>query len=152
MSLGTARALLAHLAWANGRALEALRADPGSDPRVLEQFAHLLAAEHVWISRLEGRPSRVPVWPTLTLDECAALSQENLSAYGAFLDRETDDGLERVVDYTSTAGQPYRDRAIDILMHVALHGAYHRGQVARLQRDGGGAPVSTDYIFFTRRG
>jgi uncharacterized damage-inducible protein DinB len=150
MSLTTARELLAHMVWADGRVFEALRADPGSDPRVLEQFGHLLAAEHIWISRLERRPARLPVWPSLTLEECAALSQENLAAYAAFIDRESDDSLARTVDYTNTAGRAYSDRAIDILLHVALHGAYHRGQVARLQRDGGGVPVSTDYIFFKR--
>ncbi|MFI5245590.1 MAG: DinB family protein [Gemmatimonadales bacterium] len=35
-------------------------------------------------------------------------------------------------------------------MHVALHGAYHRGQVARIVRGEGGAPQGTDYIFHIR--
>jgi hypothetical protein len=33
---------------------------------------------------------------------------------------------------------------------IALHGAYHRGQVALVVRGGGGEPASTDYIGFVR--
>jgi uncharacterized damage-inducible protein DinB len=33
---------------------------------------------------------------------------------------------------------------------VALHGSYHRGQIALLMRQGGGAPAATDYIAFVR--
>jgi uncharacterized damage-inducible protein DinB len=36
------------------------------------------------------------------------------------------------------------------LMHVALHGAYHRGQIAQVIRQGGGEPVNTDFITFQR--
>jgi len=35
-------------------------------------------------------------------------------------------------------------------MHVALHSVYHRGQAASFVRTGGGEPLNTDYITFTR--
>jgi uncharacterized damage-inducible protein DinB len=38
----------------------------------------------------------------------------------------------------------------DMLLHVALHGAYHRGQIALLVRAGGSTPSPTDYIAFIR--
>ncbi|MDF1506258.1 DinB family protein, partial [Roseisolibacter sp. H3M3-2] len=58
------------------------------------------------------------------------------------------DGLARVVEYRTTAGDARRSTVGQILSHVALHGAYHRGQVAMLVRDGGGAPSSTDYALY----
>jgi uncharacterized damage-inducible protein DinB len=33
---------------------------------------------------------------------------------------------------------------------VALHGSYHRGQIALLVRAGGSTPAPTDYIAFIR--
>jgi uncharacterized damage-inducible protein DinB len=38
----------------------------------------------------------------------------------------------------------------DLLMHVALHGSYHRGQIAQALRLAGGEPVNTDFITFVR--
>ena len=53
-------------------------------------------------------------------------------------------------DKSASAGQAFRSTLEDILLHVALHGAYHRGQLAMLVRDGHGEPAPTDYIAFVR--
>ena len=39
---------------------------------------------------------------------------------------------------------------IAVLTHVALHGSYHRGQIAALIRSGGDEPINTDYIMWLR--
>jgi uncharacterized damage-inducible protein DinB len=39
---------------------------------------------------------------------------------------------------------------IDILTDVVIHGAYHRGQVARIIGRGGGQSPNTDYIAYIR--
>ncbi|MGH9479278.1 MAG: DinB family protein [Terriglobales bacterium] len=39
----------------------------------------------------------------------------------------------------------------DILMHVALHSGYHRGQIAADMRSGGLEPAYTDYIHWRRQ-
>src|SRR5215470_128434 len=41
--------LIAHLAWADDRVLAALRSATNPDPSCRELFAHVLAAEHVWL-------------------------------------------------------------------------------------------------------
>lgn len=61
------------VAWANRRSMEALRNTPAAQPEALPLLAHLLAAEHVWLSRLQQRESKHPVWPTLGIDECMLL-------------------------------------------------------------------------------
>ena len=60
------------------------------------------------------------------------------------------DALAREVEYQTSTGQVFRSTAADILTHVALHGSYHRGQIALLTRQGGGAPVPTDYVLYAR--
>ena len=142
--------LFDHLAWADARVLEGLRADPGSDPRALELYAHVLGAEHVWLARLQQRPARVAVWPTLSLDRCATLAAENAAGFRALLAGIGEDELAREVPYVNSAGQSFRSAIGDILLHVALHGAYHRGQVALVVRAAGGTPTPTDYIAFVR--
>ncbi|HEU5359182.1 MAG TPA: DinB family protein, partial [Gemmatimonadales bacterium] len=54
------------------------------------------------------------------------------------------------VTYRNSAGLEFTSTVEDILLHVALHGAYHRGQVARALREGGAVPNATDYIAFIR--
>ena len=144
--------MFAHLTWADRRAVESLRAAPAAEGERLRLFAHVVAAEHLWLSRIHGRPARVAVWPTLSIDECAALAEENRAAFEALLAAATPDDLGREVQYRNSAGNEYRNTVADILTHVALHGAYHRGQVATATRAAGGVPVNTDYIVFVRDG
>lgn len=142
--------LITHLAWADDRVLAALRSATDPDPSCLELFAHVLAAEHVWLARLKGETPRHPVWPTLTLEECAGLVQANqreLTAMVGALDRAA---LTRSVTYKNSAGQEFTNGVEDILLHVCLHGTYHRGQIAWALRHGGGVPMPTDYIALVR--
>ena len=140
--------LLAHLDWADRRILETLRATP--EPDALRRFAHVLAAEHVWLARLRGETPTVAVWPALTLDACERLAAENRAGYAAYLAALGPHDAAREIDYATTSGQAFRSRVEDVLAHVALHGQYHRGQIALLARAAGGEPAPTDYIVFAR--
>jgi uncharacterized damage-inducible protein DinB len=142
--------LFDHMAWADAKALAALRAAAGASDLAHAELAHVLGAEHVWLARLEGRPASVAVWPTLSIDECESLSRETRAAYRAFLDRQDDNTLERLVHYRNSAGAEFDTKASDILLHVALHGSYHRGKVAAALRQSGARPAPTDYIGFVR--
>lgn len=142
--------LIAHLAWADDRVLAALRSATDPDPTCLELFAHVLAAEHVWLARLKGETPRHPVWPTLTLEECAGLVQSNQRELTAYVGGLAPDDPARGVTYKNSAGQEYTSTIEDILLHVCLHGSYHRGQIALALRMGGGVPMPTDYIAFVR--
>lgn len=142
--------LFAHLRWADRRTLEGLRSLPNRDERAHRWYAHILGSEHTWLSRIEGRPPRLPVWPEISLEDCEALAAENHAAFDALARSLDDAALDRVVRYTTGTGDTYESQLGDILLHVALHGQYHRGQVAAAVREGGGTPVATDYIVFTR--
>ena len=142
--------LIDHLKWADAATLESLRASQGSATRALQIYAHVVGAEAVWLARIAGRPADVAVWPALQLEEAAALARQNATELDGVLGSLAPDDLHREIEYRNSAGQRFRSTLEDILLHVALHGAYHRGQVAMLVRDGHGEPAPTDYIAFIR--
>ena len=144
------RRLVDHLEWADAAALEALRTSKGSDERALTIYSHVLGAEAVWLARLAGRPSDVAVWPVLSLEQAALLAARNAAELGAVLSSLGPEDLGREIDYRTSDGRAFRSTIEDILLHVALHGSYHRGQIALLIRGSGGEPAPTDFIAFVR--
>lgn len=142
--------LVSHLVWADAAVLTALRESPGSDTRGVTLYAHVVGAEAVWIARIAGRTPDVAVWPTLSLDEAATLSRRNADDLASVVASSTADDFAREIEYRNSAGVQFRSTLEDILLHVALHGAYHRGQISLVIRGGGGEPAPTDYIAFTR--
>ncbi len=142
--------LYAHLQWADARTLRSIVDSQHLPAHALELFAHVVAAEHVWLSRLAGTAPRVPVWPSLSIAECDALMLENHAAYTQFLDDLRDDDLAHAVSYRNSAGREFTSTVEDMLTQVATHGSYHRGQIAALVRAAGDEPQPTDYIAFAR--
>jgi uncharacterized damage-inducible protein DinB len=144
------RKLLAHLEWADTRVLDSLRASSHPNQRALDLYAHVLGAEHVWLSRMLKRAPREKIWPDLTIERAAALAAENAAGLRGLLDSCSANELQRKVAYNNSAGLPFESTLEDMLLQVALHGCYHRGQVALLLRDTGAEPAPTDYIAFIR--
>ena len=144
------RRLLRHMTWADRRAIAALRKAEGASELAHSELAHVVGVEHVWLARLEGRPATVAVWPKLTIDECEVLAAETEEGLRAFLERQDTASLERTVHYRNSAGAAFESKVSDILLHVALHGSYHRGKVAAALRAAGAEPAPTDYIGFVR--
>jgi len=141
--------LFEHLAWADERVVRVTIAT--EDAETLRLLSHLLASEVVWYARIEtGQSEHLKIWPTLSPAQCADLSRENVRAYRKIVEALTPEDLEREVVYRNSKGTEYRTALVDILLHVALHGAYHRGQIALRVRDAGHEPVNTDYITFVR--
>jgi uncharacterized damage-inducible protein DinB len=90
------------------------------------------------------------VWPALSPEQCSALAEANSSCFIALIEPLGPIELDGEVAYVNSAGQHFRSSRRDILIHVALHGCYHRGQVALLLREAGAVPEPTDYIAFVR--
>ncbi len=123
---------------------------PGRWTEALGLFAHVLAAEHIWLARLQGREASRPVWPTLSIPECETLAAENAAGYAAYIDKQAEPDLAAVVRYRNSQGEEFTNIVLDILTHVVIHGAYHRGQIAKAIGRAGGKAVNTDYIIFAR--
>ncbi len=153
-----------HLAWSAAR-LDRRLADAASEEvglpgqeaheEALRLLAHLVYAERIWLDRIAAGTSDHPVWPDPdhppSLEAIRAL-QEGTLAEGRALLREAETDLAQTVRYQNSSGTAFEAELGDLLLHVGLHGAYHRGQVARLLRQGGLEPVNTDYITWVRAG
>jgi uncharacterized damage-inducible protein DinB len=142
--------LFKHVAWADARVLQSLRAAHSVLKKDLDLYSHILGSEHVWLSRIKGVPAKVAVWPTLTLDEADRLAGENVAAFEGVVAQLTEEGRATPITYRNSAGDQYTSTLEDILTHVCLHGAYHRGQIAASLRAAGDVPSPTDYIAFAR--
>lgn len=116
----------------------------------MEIFSHVLGAEHVWLSRIRGRAPELAVWPKLELERCGPLAKEDAAGYRALLEEGGAEALAREVSYVNSAGKRFTSRVGEIVSHAALHGHYHRGQVAVLLRAAGYAPSTTDFIEMVR--
>ena len=61
-------------------------------------------------------------------------------------------GLARSLTYKNTKGESFSSQKQDILLHVVMHSAYHRGQIAADMRAAGFSPPYTDFIHAVRQG
>lgn len=137
-------------AWANREVLGALRAQPS--PRLLELLSHIISAEQLWLERICERPQSLPVWPDFTLERCNTEMRTNISRWGEYLQDLSELRLADSVAYKNSKGEQWKSTVSDILAHVLLHSAYHRGQIAAKMREEGNTPAATDFIHAVRQG
>lgn len=136
--------------WANREVLRHLQRESSPPANCVSWFGHVLGAQSEWLARMQGRKSELAVWPRLTLDELEPSLARLRAEWTSFLERLGPAELARSITYVNTKGEPWTSRVEDVLTHVILHGAYHRGQIASALREAGLTPPYTDYIHATR--
>jgi uncharacterized damage-inducible protein DinB len=87
----------------------------------------------------------------LTLEECGSAIEDLRRRWIDLLENLTPEKLAGDLAYLSLKGIGYRTPIQDVLTHLVLHSAYHRGQVAAAVREAGGKPAPTDYVVYLRR-
>ena len=138
--------------WANQAALASLSSLAGAAEKPLKVFAHVLGANRVWRARFDDpQPPSVQPWPSLSPDELLPAMEEIHQRWVALLDGFADQKLDDNLVYRTTQGVPFETPIRDVLTHVLMHGAYHRGQVAAAVREAGGKPAMTDYVYYLRQ-
>lgn len=141
-----------HLEWADQAMLAALAEAEDSNEAALALLAHIVSAEHIWLCRIQSRPLGQPTaWAHLSLSECRALSAEVVSGYRTLIQSTPESALHAPITYRNLQGVEFQTPLMEILLHVAIHGAYHRGQIAAVLRHSGFEPPSTDFILFSRQ-
>ena len=138
--------------WANREVLNAIRAADGTNQRSLQLMSHILAAELVWLERLKQQPQSVPVWPEPDLAQCEAQAAKLGGMWLEFLDLITAGDVSQSISYKNSKGEQWTSTIVDILTHVVMHSAYHRGQIASHMRANGQTPAYTDFIHGVRQG
>jgi len=136
--------------WANREVLASFRKDGPATASSLSLMAHIVAAEHLWLARIERRESPLPVWPELSLAKCEEQATAIANLWRKFLSAGAP--LDQLVAYQNSKGEAYQSLVRDILTHVFIHSAYHRGQIAADTRQAGHTPAYTDFIHGVRQG
>jgi uncharacterized damage-inducible protein DinB len=145
------RRQFAHDAWANRAVLAELKTRTRPAVRELQLLAHILSAERLWLERIQNQPQSLPVWPAFSLDQCEAQTSELAQLWREYLGQISVSTLSEGVGYKNSKGEPWTSTVEDILTHVVLHSAYHRGQIASQARAGGSQPAYTDFIHAARQ-
>jgi uncharacterized damage-inducible protein DinB len=146
-------------AWASGRIFaaarplppEALNRDLGSSFRsIRDTLAHMVGSEWVWFERWTGpSPASPPDWIASSgLEELAVKLGDLEARRRDFLSALDDAELERARPFKLFSGRAGEAPLRDLLVHLANHSTYHRGQVVTMLRQVGAAAPSTDYLIF----
>jgi uncharacterized damage-inducible protein DinB len=138
--------------WANREVLTGLKVSPNAPVRPRQLLAHILSAERLWLERIRQQAQTLPVWPDFTLDQCDKQIVDLARLWHNFFGQLSPPELSETVVYKNSKGEPWTSTVEDILTHVLLHSAYHRGQIASLVRAGGEQPAYTDFIHAVRQG
>jgi len=146
------RNLFSYDDWANREVLDSLQALNAPPERSVKLLAHILSAERLWLERLLVQKQTAPVWPLSTLAQCKLEVDQLPGLWKNYLTALGEAGLARSLTYKNTKGESFSSQKQDILLHVVMHSAYHRGQIAADMRAAGFTPPYTDFIHAVRQG
>ena len=135
--------------WANARIIEALGQLPEADEKTLELMAHILLVQMVWYSRMAG-VSAPPVWEKKSLQQLKDIYEVNKKILAPFIEKQTKDTLNAVIDYKNTKGDKFSNTVEQILTHLFNHSTYHRGQIVERMKGKLPQMPATDYVVFLR--
>jgi len=138
--------------WANHEILTALQKLDVPPPRSVKLLSHILSAEKLWLERLRLQKQTHPVWPDFSLAQCKLEMEELPKLWKQYLVGLKEEGLSRSLTYKNSKGESWTNLKQDVLLHVIMHSAYHRGQIAADMRAAGFTPAYTDFIHGVRQG
>ena len=116
-------------------------------------LVHMLSAEYTWRQRCQyhNSPSALPESDYPTLGILYAHWSEEEAAMRTYLHGLTDDDMQSMIDYKTTAGIQYSTALWQILTHVVMHGMQHRAELAHILSELGHSPGEIDLIMYLRQ-
>lgn len=150
---------MAYDRWANLRMIGAAsELDPktfkqnltSSFPSIHQTVLHILWAEELWLERWQSRSfvralnsEEVP-----TLEMVRAKLEDIHRKQLQFLKALNPADADRIIGYVNFQDQKWEYSLRQMVQHLIVHSAYHRGQLATLFRQLGIVPPQTDYLVF----
>lgn len=147
--------------WANARILDAaenvnpeefLAAAPFPHGGLHTTLLHILSAEWIWRNRWEGNSPTAVLsledFPTFEVLHSRWQTEEALLL--AFVEKVSEETLDRTIHYTTTGGKPYENILWHLMLHVVNHGTQHRSEAATMLTGFGHSPGDMDLILFLR--
>lgn len=133
--------------WATRRLLDQVMALDEPSERLLELSAHILQAQQYWILRIQGNQTGIDPWQPVPKQKFFALLDRNKDELAELMNNYAHN---RPVHYQIKNGEYQRNTLAEILHHLLLHSAYHRGQIAQLMKPDVDQVPATDYILYIR--
>jgi uncharacterized damage-inducible protein DinB len=153
MNVSDYRSLLLQMEWADALVWRAVLSARERDDSIPGRMHHFHSTQWAYLQVLQRQPLKIPElgsFPDLkSLGRWARSFYGELPAYRDSLDEVQ---LNRPVEFPWAAqvaerlGTAAPATAGECLLQLALHTAYHRGQVATRLRERGGDPPMTDFI------
>ena len=133
--------------WANEKIFRILKTldNESITSEVNKLFAHLLAAQSIWMERIHGKETSLKIWPKMSVKNMEQLLEENGKKLPALIPMK-----QNLIQYKNSNGEVFENSVEEILIHLTVHGQHHRAQIAQLLRAQDITPPATDFIFFAR--
>lgn len=136
-----------HEHWANLKVLESMIGATEISQRIIEIFSHTIAAQRIWLDRINGNKTELKVWEVFDTNIMLELLEIN---YSDILKVINNQDFERLIAYQTSNGRHFTSTINQVLSHLALHASYHRGQVVLLLKGKVDTLPTTDYILYVR--
>jgi uncharacterized damage-inducible protein DinB len=118
-------------------------------PTIAETFFHIYRGDRIWMKRSFSHlilDESLNEFKSIEIAEtCMAdLHQTMIQSIHDYYDE-----LDEII-YQNDKGTTFKNSLNEILIHLANHGTYHRGNIASMIRQFGYKGISTDYIQYLR--
>ena len=119
---------------------------------MLRILDHIHVVDRIFQHHLQGAPHSFQAARSEVMPQFEALAQSMRQTddwYAAYVRGLRDEEFEQPVDFVFTSGKTARMRRGEILLHVCLHGTYHRGNAGAVLQLKGLTPSRdsiTDYL------
>lgn len=111
-------------------------------------FSHLITAQKIWLARLQNVKVDIGVWDDIAPKDWKLALEKNYEKLQEFIDKQ--ENFSKMITYQNSKGDLFETSIEDILQHLLLHAAYHRGQIVMQLKTISIDLPTTDYIFYVR--
>jgi uncharacterized damage-inducible protein DinB len=119
---------------------------------MLRILDHIHVVDRIFQHHLQGLPHTFQAPRSERMPELETLASEAKAVddwYASYVSGLADEDFEQPVDFVFTSGKRARMRRGEIILHVCLHGTYHRGNAGAVLQLKGIAPSRdsiTDFL------
>ena len=97
---------------------------------MLRVLDHIHVVDRIFQHHLQGLPHSFKAPRSESMPELETLAREAKAVgdwYASYVSSLADEDFEQPIDFVFTSGKRARMRRGEIILHVCLHGTYHRG-------------------------
>ncbi|HET8715937.1 MAG TPA: DinB family protein [Holophagaceae bacterium] len=149
------RDLYAHQEWADAAHWRAIEASAAAreDREIRDRLFHIHVVQQIWLARWQGLDFAPPqATDHASLADLRHYARACHVALSAYLSLRKPGDLAEPIAYRNLAGEAFTQPLEELMLHLATHSHYHRGQNAARLRALGAQPPDTDLVIWQRTG